>query len=144
MLVIPPFQSDGSLPPGVHWADSTEIEARFGQSPHRYQLLKGFLEAIKALRTAGCREVYLDGSFVTAKIAPNDFDACWNTAGVDPARLDPVFLDFSNRRARQKVRFQGELFPANVAADASGKTFLEFFQLDKQTGNPKGIVGLRL
>lgn len=144
MLLIPPFQPDGTLPAGVHWADSLEIEARFGQTPHRYQLLKGFLEAIKALQAAGCQEVYLDGSFVTAKIAPNDFDACWSTTGVDPARLDGVFLDFSNRRAKQKARFQGELFPANFAADASGKTFLEFFQLDKQTGNPKGIVGLRL
>jgi hypothetical protein len=144
VLVIPPLQADGNLPPGVHWADSTEIQARFGQSPHRYQLFQGFMQAVKELKAAGCKEVFLDGSFVTAKASPNDYDACWGTAGVDPNQLDAVFFDFSNRRVRQKAKFQGEFFPANFKEGPSGKTFLEFFQVDKQTGDPKGIVGLQL
>jgi hypothetical protein len=142
--MIPAFQTDGTLPPGVHWADSTEIQARFGQSPHRHQLLQGFFVAIKELKAAGCKEVFLDGSFVTAKPSPNDYDACWATTGVDPNQLDDVFFDFSNRRARQKARFQGEFFPADLKEGPSGKTFLEFFQLDKQTGGAKGIVALQL
>jgi hypothetical protein len=144
VLMIPPFQPDGTLPPGVHWADSSEIQARFGHSPHRDQLLQGFVTAIKELKAAGCQEVFLDGSFVTAKIFPNDYDACWGTSGVDPDKLDDVFFDFTNRRAAQKGRFQGEFFPADMKEGLSGKTFLEFFQVDKQTGDPKGIVGLRL
>lgn len=144
VLVIPPFQPDGMLPPGVHWADSIEIQARFGQSPHRHQLFQGFLQAVKELKAAGCKEVFLDGSFVTAKTSPNDYDACWGTGGVDPVQLDDVFFDFTNRRARQKARFQGEFFPGDMKEGLSGKTFLEFFQVDKQTGGPKGIVGLQL
>jgi hypothetical protein len=144
VLVIPPFQPDGTLPPGVHWADSMEIQARFGQSPHRHQLLQGFLGAVKELKAVGCKEVFLDGSFVTAKTSPNDYDACWGTGGVDPSQLDAVFFDFTNRRARQKARFQGEFFPADTKEGLSGRTFLEFFQVDKQTGDPKGIVGLQL
>jgi hypothetical protein len=144
VLLIPPFQPDGLLPPGVHWADVSEIQSRFGHSPHRYQLFQGFLQAVKELKKAGCQAVFLDGSFVTAKASPNDYDACWNTAGVDVNGLDDVFLDFSNRRARQKAKFQGEFFPADVKEGLSGRTFLEFFQVDKQTGDPKGIVGMQL
>ena len=59
-------------------------------------------------------------------------------------RLGPVLLDFSNRPAAQKARFGGELFPAQLPNGLSGRTFLEFFQIDKQTGDPKGIVALDL
>jgi hypothetical protein len=96
------------------------------------------------LKAAGCRTAFVDGSFVTAKPAPGDFDACWAIDGVDPDRLDPAFLDFSNSRARQKARFGGEFFPADLPEGLTGKTFLEFFQTDKETGAPKGIVALDL
>ncbi len=75
---------------------------------------------------------------------PGDFDACWEVTDVDPAMLDPVFFDFANKRAAQKARFQGEFFPAQLPEGISGKTFLEFFQIDKETGEEKGIIGLNL
>ena len=116
----------------------------FGFTARRARLLAGLKEALGLLRPAGCRRVYVDGSFVTAKPYPMDFDVCWAIAGVDPERLDPVFLDFSNSRAKQKARFGGEFFPAELPEGITGKTFLEFFQTDKETGAPKGIVGLDL
>ena len=64
--------------------------------------------------------------------------------GVDVERLDPVFLDFSNSRARQKQRFFGEFFPADLPEGATGRTFLEFFQTDKETGDRKGILAIDL
>jgi hypothetical protein len=142
--MLPAFDDEGNLPPGVHWADWPEIEHRFGQNPHRVKLLEGFRVAIEELRAAGCKTVYLDGSFVTEKAQPNDFDACWDLADVDPDKLDPVFLDFDNSRATQKARFLGEFFPAQFSEGVSGKTFLDFFQIDKQTGNLEGIIGLNL
>jgi hypothetical protein len=106
--------------------------------------LEGLKEALRLLRVAGCRLVYLDGSFVTAKPEPGDFDACWGVSGVEVERLDPLFLDFSNSRARQKARFLGEFFPADLPEGVTGKTFLEFFQMDKEAGNPKGILVIDL
>ena len=50
-------------------------------------------------RSAGCRRVWLNGSFVTARDEPGDFDACWDTDEVDLDALDPVLLDLSNERA---------------------------------------------
>jgi hypothetical protein len=87
---------------------------------------------------------YIDGSFVTSKDYPGDFDGCWDVTGVDPAKLDPVLLDFDNARAAQKARFSGELFPAQTPEGLSGRTFIEFFQLDKDTGMQKGIVAIDL
>jgi hypothetical protein len=86
----------------------------------------------------------VDGSFVTQRDEPGDFDGCWDVVGVDPTRLDPVFLDFDNQRAAQKARFMGEFFPAQIPEGASGRVFLEFFQTDRNTGSVKGIVAINL
>ena len=141
--MIPAFNSDGNLPPGVHWATWQEFAARFGTTPHRQQLLKGLKSALDSLSKAGCQTVYIDGSFVTKKENPNDFDACWDLTGVDPSLLDPILLLFDNKRVAQKVKYKGELFPASCRADRVGNTYLDFFQIDRD-GNPKGIVAIDL
>jgi hypothetical protein len=93
---------------------------------------------------AGCSRVYLNGSFVAEKELPGDFDACWEASGVDPDLLDPVLLDFSDRRAAQKAMYGGELFPAEVVAEPGGTRFLDYFQRDRITGEAKGIVAIDL
>ena len=87
---------------------------------------------------------YLDGSFVTRKERPGDFDACWDVQNVDDARLDPVFWDFSRGRAAQKQRFLGELFPAQLPEGATGRAFVDFFQVNRTSGESKGILAIRL
>jgi hypothetical protein len=144
--VIPEFQPNGLLPQGVHWAPWGEIVQRFGTNSHRLWLLRGLERAIAAFVSANCGAIYIDGSFVTEKTLPRDYDVCWEMVGVRSAYLDPVFLDFSNRRAAQKTKYFGEFFPAHAPAsmDPPLATYLNFFQVDKATGNPKGIVGLKL
>ncbi len=145
--MVPNFDTSGNLPPGVHLATWVEIEEKFGGTPHRAKLLAGLKRALVALSRAGCQTAYLDGSFVTDKAAPGDFDACWDMNHVNLIRLqseEPVLLEFSNRRAAQKIKFGGELFPADQKADAAGTVFLDFFQRDKNTGDPKGIIAIDL
>jgi hypothetical protein len=145
--MIPPFDREGNLPPGIHLATLEEVFATFGSSAHRIGLLRGFQAAIDIFRSAGCRRVYLDGSFVTSKEVPGDFDALWDVIGVDVAtllQLEPCFGDFSNGRAAQKARYSGEFFPANFREPTFGGTFLDFFQIDKQSGLPKGIIAIDL
>ncbi|WP_059436058.1 hypothetical protein [Anaeromyxobacter sp. PSR-1] len=141
-MPIPEFDAEGKLPPGIHDAGWAEFSARYGLTGHRRKLLKGLRAALVSLKSAGCKTVYVDGSFVTEKQHPKDFDACWEEAGVDPTRLDPVLLDFDNSRARQKATFYGELFPASFLADIKSP-FLEFFQTTFD-GHAKGIVRLDL
>src|SRR4051794_35442032 len=142
--MIPPFDpSTGFLPAGIYEATRDEVVVRFGRTPHRLVLLAGLKAALDALKIAGCRRAYIDGSFVTAKAVPGDFDACWDTDGIDPDRLDPVFLIFDRGRRAQKAKFGGELFPTDWPADPSGLTFLRFFQKDR-SGQQKGIIALDL
>jgi hypothetical protein len=94
------------------------------------------------LAAAGRRRLWLNGSFVTAKDEPGDFDACWDTAGVDLDAPNPMLLEMSNQRASQKARFGGELFP-NVVESQSGLSFAEFFQNERDTSH-KGIVVINL
>lgn len=142
--MLPEFNRDGRLPAGIHWATWQEIQSRLGFSSRRQQLLRGLRLALAALNRAGCSRVYIDGSFVTVKREPGDYDACWDIDGVNVGALDPVFLDFSKGRTAQKRKYLGEFFPGQMPEGASGRVFLEFFQADKETGRSKGIVGLSL
>ena len=99
------------------------------------------------LAAAGCETAFLDGSFVTEKPIPPDFDGAWELKNVDLQRLlatEPLLFDFSNQRAAQKRKYLGEMFPADLVEGGSGRTFLGFFQQDKQTGAPKGVVAIDL
>ncbi len=95
----------------------------------------------------GCknRRIFIGGSFATNKEFPGDFDICWQDDTVDFLQLqvsDPVLLDFKNKRAAQKAKYGGELFPASISADGY-RTYLEFFQIDRN-GEEKGIVEIDL
>ncbi|MBB5036336.1 DUF6932 family protein [Prosthecobacter dejongeii] len=143
--MIPPHDQFGLLPPGLHWtADPNELAKRFAVGARRRRLFDGFIEGSYLLRLAGCRFVYLDGSFVTTKELPEDFDACWDPLGVQLEKLDPVFFDFNNFRQAQKARFGGEFFPSGAQAEGPARTFFEFFQINKDTGAPKGLVAFKL
>lgn len=142
--MIPEFNAQGLLPEGIHSATWEEVTGRFGGNERRRQLLRGLSEALNLLSVAGCRRVYIDGSFVTSKERPNDIDVCWDISGVDADALDPVFFEFENGRAAQKARFGAEFFPAQVPEGITGKAFLKFFQVDTETGEPKGIIELFL
>ena len=142
--MIPPFDDNGNLPPGIHEGTWTQIAERFGTSEHRRGLLNGLRAALDSLKAAGCKRAYIDGSLITTKDIPNDFDGCWEPDGVIPENLDPVLLDFSAGRAAQKVKFLGEFFIADTSVLGIGRTFLEFFQNDKETGDAKGIIGIDL
>ena len=96
-----------------------------------------------ALKAAGCRRAFVDGSFVTAKEFPNDWDGCWDLAGVDGALLDPVLLQFEDGRRAQKRKFGGEFFASSWEATSEGEPFISFFQQTRD-GRPKGIVAFDL
>lgn len=130
----------GTLPVGIHAATWNEIEVTFGNSPKRKILLEGLKRACLALRAAGVAHLYLDGSFVTAKRNPSDWDACYSGDGVDSSKMDSVLLDFSNERAAQKAKYLGEAFIAEMAATTLGQPYLDFFQTERITGRKKGIV----
>lgn len=132
----------GYLPPGLHATPWDVIVPCFGTNGHRSRLIAGLLAALRNLAVAGCTSVLLDGSFVSEKELPQDYDGAWDIAGVDPNLLDPVLLDFSNGRAAMKSKYLGELFPASATA-APGVLYRDFFMTDRN-GVPKGVLQIDL
>ncbi len=143
-LVVLPGTPWDVLPPGVHATTLADVEAVFATNPRRRDLFSGLVSALHLLRRAGCSTVFIDGSYVTGKPNPGDFDACWDPTGVDGSALDPRFLDFKNSRAGQKAAFKGEFFPSAMMCSDVGKVFVEFFQVDRFTGKRKGIVSIAI
>ena len=145
--MIPDLDERGNLPPGRHRATWQELERRYGTNQRRLQLLAGMKRMLLSLKSVGCKTAYINGSFVTAKEIPGDYDGCWASNGVDLQLLrsaDPVLLDFSNQRTAQKLKYGGEMFPAEIVEQTSGHVFIDFFTRDKNTGDPKGILEIDL
>ncbi len=73
--MIPPFNHDGYLSPGVHPATLDEIDARFGQlSELRRVQMESVRWMVELARRAGVQRIVLNGSFVTDIMEPEDVD----------------------------------------------------------------------
>src|SRR5262245_33840400 len=81
--MIPDFNDDGYLPPGIHQATLEEIAARFGQESELRQVQMESLRWLDDVaRRAGVQRIIVNGSFVTDKLEPNDVD-CVLLIGTD-------------------------------------------------------------
>ncbi|MBC6477918.1 MAG: hypothetical protein GDA56_09135 [Hormoscilla sp. GM7CHS1pb] len=142
--MIPPFDENGNLPPGIHWAEWSEFQERFCTNSRRKRLMDGLQEVMEQLQAAGCRTIYINGSFVTVAANPGDFDACWDREDVDIDFLRknaPTLLKIDDRAA-QKARYRGEIFPSDQPVDENIMS-IDFFQRDREQ-NPKGIIAIDL
>ncbi|MBX9258890.1 hypothetical protein H1Q63_34045 [Desmonostoc muscorum CCALA 125] len=145
--MIPEFNENGNLPPGVYWAEWEEFKEIFGTNLTRQRMIDGLELAMTQLKAVGCRTIYIDGSFVSSKQKPGDFDACWEDNGVDISYLEsiaPGLFNFALRRAEQKIKYKGEIFPSNYPANDSGTAYIDFFQFDTRTNTRKGIIAIDL
>lgn len=144
-MTIPDFDENGNLPPGIHWTTYEAFEERFGTNGSRRSQIEGLKKAMEHLKNAGCRTIYINGSFITDKPKPNDFDACWDTEDVNFKYLQthaPKLLNTSDRNA-QKATYKGEIFPSEQPVGIYAMNSLEFFQRDREK-NPKGIIAIDL
>lgn len=81
--MIPEFNDEGYLPPGIHQANLEEIADRFGREPELRQVQTESLRWLVDLcKRAGVQRLIVNGSFVTDKWEPNDVD-CVLLAGRD-------------------------------------------------------------
>ena len=73
--MIPPFNNDGYLPPGIHPATLDEIAERFGsESELRRVQMESIRWMVEIAAKAGVRRIVLNGSFATDEYEPNDVD----------------------------------------------------------------------
>ncbi len=146
---IPQFNEHGLLPEGVHDCTMAELAARVGNfqsSDRRPQLFARLERFVAELRRGGfARELVVDGSFVTAKPAPNDIDlilvmpADWDLA----ADLTPDHYNLiSKKRVRNRFGFDMLLVCEQSADYQRGVNF--FQSLRDRSHLRKGLLRLRL
>jgi hypothetical protein len=82
-------EATGYLPPGIHEATLAELVDCFGWNSTRRELFAGLQKALSSLKHAGCRRVFVNGSFVTSKENPGDIDVCWDEDGVAGGGIFP-------------------------------------------------------
>ncbi len=134
----------GYLPEGVHNMTLTDCARLFAWNRRRSFLFGGLSRAIVNLQGAGCRAIIVDGSFVTAKELPNDWDAAFDPVGVTASSIDPILLRHDDGRRAMRAKYLGDMFPWTApASDIGGPIYRQFFQKDRD-GNPKGIVEIKL
>ena len=121
--MIPPFDVNGVLPPGVHPATLAEIDTRFGQfSEIRRAQMDSVRWMIDLARRADVQRIVLNGSFVTNIIEPNDVDRV-------------LLVRPSPRRGRLAMRQLRQGLPFLSIALLSQSRFDElvrFFETDRQ------------
>jgi hypothetical protein len=134
----------GYLQPGVHPLSWDQFAALFFFNDWRRRLGRGLYRALNNLRGAGCSGAIVDGSFVTAKPDPGDYDLAFDPAGVSAALVDPVLRRHSDGRRAMKAKYFGDIVPWGWAACATtGVLYRDFFQTDR-SGQAKGVVLLNL
>ncbi|ADR23456.1 hypothetical protein MATR_26920 [Marivirga tractuosa] len=144
----------GLLEPGEHKVTLKELEENFSFSDKRKQLIGKLKDIINVLKQINCERLYVDGSFATEKFEPGDIDVCWELS-TDPIiktqqlrdlnRIEPLFfLRSDSDRDELKAKYNADIFPANVREGSTGLMFKDFFQKDKDTNSPKGILLIEL
>lgn len=145
--MIPEFEKTGFLPIGIHEATLAEFEKRFANTIWRKQFFSYLLKLIADLQGVGIKAIYIDGSYTTNKRLPNDMDICWEDIGIDYDYIEmmlPVLFDLDYPRHNQQLLYKADIFPAHFKETSSGLYFIDFFQKDKYTDLPKGIIKINI
>jgi hypothetical protein len=73
--MIPEFDDQGYLPPGIHPETLDEIAERFGNDPEiRRVQVESLRWLVDLAQRAGVLRIVVNGSFVTDAYEPNDVD----------------------------------------------------------------------
>jgi hypothetical protein len=148
-MPIPLLAEDGFLPPGVHDCTLKEIKSRFGSftlndaRPKLFARLESYVSEAKISRII--LSILVDGSFVTAKAAPNDIDLIIELVPEHDFKAELNVSEYnvlSKNRVRRKFGF-------DLLAARSGSPeylhWVEFFQQVRlEPGRQKGILRVRL
>lgn len=144
----------GCLPEGCHMMTWDEFYAQFNFSPRRKDLLDGLEKVLQILKQSGCEYLYLDGSFVTHKLEPNDIDVCFSINEKDNINFvyqkiiekEPFLLgDSVECRKKQKDKYGTDLYYKFDIAEVSKRgdeiSYYDFFLgLKENRKLKKGIV----
>lgn len=141
--MIPQFDARGYLPEGVHDASWDEFIERYAITAHRRSLAGKLALLVRHLKSVGCSAVYVDGSFVTDKEIPNDYDACWDTTRVKVEKVDRVPLDFSDAgKAAMAAKYGGDIRPGGFFHRRRSTSLISTSSRSTGTARGRALCGL--
>jgi len=110
--VLPSLNDDGDLPPGIHSAGWTEIEARFGKGTAARERAFATLKTVHELatRTGSLRSFYVFGSFVSAATEPRDVDVFLVMAADFRVEDGPAQSEALFSHANAQGRYRASIF----------------------------------
>lgn len=146
-MALPDFRDDGWLPPGHHQITWDELIANFGGTPDspRQAILQRVILWRDRARSHGLTgRLLLNGSFISTKPAPGDFDAIFVGAEGVEERLA------TNPEAQLLLNYLvcKELYGGDLLffSEAACRKYPEFCRLDgfdySKNMTPKGLVEL--
>ena len=146
-MPLPEFNANGDLPPGVHRASWSEVMGRFGGGVGQRDICTRRLTHVYELaRRTGCLSRFvIFGSYVTAKMEPNDVDVILIMD--DAFRLEncPIESRGLFDHAVAQARCGASVFwirPALLIGETV-EQFIAYWQF-KRGGGKRGIVDLIL
>lgn len=133
--MIPAFDENGYLPPGVHRATIDEVESRFGLSSElRKVQMESLCWLMELVRRSGVSRLIVNGSFATDVYEPND---------VDCALL--IGPGFPREQAAEDELIAGLPFlDINLMDEADFELLVAQFFATDRNAVPKGVVEIIL
>lgn len=133
--MIPPFDENGYLPPGIHRATIDEVESQFGS---RSELRKVQMESLRWLmdlvRRSGVSRLIVNGSFTTEVYEPNDVDCALLIGAGFPA----------DQAAEEELIAGLPFLDINLMDEADFELLVNKFFATDRNAVPKGVVEIIL
>jgi predicted nucleotidyltransferase len=143
---LPNFTDTGDLPVGIHPAPLPEASFRFGTGSARRKFLALRLRRIHrlAVQTSHLARFVVFGSFVTAKLEPNDVDVFMiMDDNFDVSRLSGESRRLFDHAAAQTHFGCSVFWVRRLAALGGEQATLEHWQI-KRDGTKRGIVEIAM
>jgi hypothetical protein len=129
--MIPEFNDDGYLPPGIHPATLDEIAERFGQESELRQVqMESLRWLVDLARRGGVPRIIVNGSFVTDALEPNDVDCLLLITSGFP----------SNALAEAELRRGLPFIHLELLEQADLEMMVQTIFATDRYGNPKGMI----
>jgi len=140
--MIPDFEENGNLPPGIYVVNIEEVVKRFGGSKSlvRSHLTKSLRTFYNFIKFQPC-EVYINGSYTTNKLSPTDIDILVIRSPDFRNNIDAMIRlgHFKKHSKDYGLHIQS---PVKSIDDDEIDFFWDWFQHDRDK-NAKGIIRLR-
>lgn len=141
------------LPAGLHDCDEADLEARFVSPfpgsktrPEIASRLRAFLVVLRQLGLSGT--LWLDGSFLTEKVDPDDVDVVLLVADAVLQTLDPKAFDTFQRMVQDRnvvlIRFLCDLYYCDPDNELMRSYWRGWFGFDREEKVAKGIARVAL